>query len=110
MPALSPIAPPTAPPNGAEWHIASLVVYTARKHTQRVAVEVAQLEHAEVHALSTDTGKLVVTLEAASADQLLAQISHIQHIDGVFSAALVYQCADTLQSMNEEIPDADRPT
>jgi hypothetical protein len=26
----------------------------------------------------------------------------------VLSAALVYQCADSLDAMNEEIPDADR--
>ena len=25
---------------------------------------------------------------------------------GVLSAALVYQCADTLEAMNEELPDA----
>lgn len=110
MPTLNPTAPHAAPPGAAEWHIASLVVYSARKHTQRVADEVSQLPHAEVHALSADTGKLVVTLEGDSAEQVLAHINHIQHIDGVFSAALVYQCADTLESMNEEIPDADRPT
>ena len=31
----------------------------------------------------------------------------IQRTDGVLSAALVYQYADTLEAMNEEIPDAD---
>jgi nitrate reductase NapD len=98
------------PPGVAEWHIASLVVYTAPRHTEHIAGLVAQLANAEVHALSTETGKLVVTLEAAIGEELLAQISHIQHIDGVFSAALVYQCADTLQSMNEEMSDANRPT
>jgi nitrate reductase NapD len=33
-------------------------------------------------------------------------VSSIQRIDGVLSAALVYQCADSLDAMNEEIPHA----
>ena len=35
-------------------------------------------------------------------------VNGIQRADGVLSAALVYQCADSLEVMNEEIPDADR--
>ena len=62
---------------------------------------------ARVHAASS-TGKLVVTLEASTADEMLSRITAIQRTDGVLSAALVYQCADTLEAMNEEIPDADR--
>jgi len=33
-------------------------------------------------------------------------VACIQRIDGVLSAALVYQCADSLDAMNEEISDA----
>ena len=33
-------------------------------------------------------------------------VSSIQHIEGVLSAVLVYQCADSLAAMNEEIDDA----
>jgi nitrate reductase NapD len=106
----SPTPSPKAPTAADEWHIASLVVYTARKHTQRIADEVALIPNAQVHALSAETGRLVVTLEAATANEVLAAISHIQHLDGVFSAALVYQCADTLESMNEEMSDAARTT
>ncbi len=62
---------------------------------------------ARVHAASP-AGKLVVTLEAGTADEMLSQVNGIQRTDGVLSAALVYQCADTLEAMNEEIPDADR--
>ncbi len=40
---------------------------------------------------------------------MLSKVASIQHTDGVLSAALVYQCADTLEAMNEEIPDGDRP-
>jgi nitrate reductase NapD len=94
----------------AEWHIASLVVHSAPRHTQRIADAVAAIPDAEVHGLSMDTGKLVVTLEAASADALMAQVQQIQRTEGVLSAALVYQCADTVDAMNEEVSDAHRPT
>ena len=38
----------------------------------------------------------------AMSDAVLA----IQRLPGVLSASLVYQCADTLQAMNEEMPHA----
>jgi nitrate reductase NapD len=37
---------------------------------------------------------------------MLSRVSAIQRTDGVLSAALVYQYADTVEAMNEEIPDA----
>ncbi len=91
----------------AELHIASLVVYSTPKRAPRVATELSTLPGAQVHAVSA-AGKLVVTLEARSAEQMIATIHQIQRAEGVLSAALVYQCADSLASMNEEIPDADR--
>jgi nitrate reductase NapD len=48
----------------------------------------------------------VVTIEAADAEAMAARVADIHHIDGVLGAALVYQCADSLDAMNEEIPDA----
>jgi nitrate reductase NapD len=89
-----------------ELHIASLVVYSTPKRVDGVAAVIAALPGACVHATSTD-GKLVVTLEADDADVLTAQAAAIQRSDGVLSVALVYQCADSLDTMNEEITDAD---
>lgn len=88
-----------------ELHIASLVVHTAPSRVDRVAGQIATLPDACIHATS-ERGKLVVTLEAPSARDMTRRVSDIQHIDGVMSAALVYQCADTLATMNEELPDA----
>jgi nitrate reductase NapD len=76
----------------AELHIASLVVHAA-------------IPGGEVHA-SAPNGKLVVTLEASSGDEMSRKVATIGRIDGVLSTALVYQCADTLEAMNEEIDDA----
>lgn len=88
-----------------ELHIASLVVHSTPRRLQSVSKAIAALPNAFVHAAS-DNGKLVVTLEAPSADTMTAMVSAIQHIDGVLSAALVYQCAESLEAMNEEVPDA----
>lgn len=88
-----------------EVHIASLVVHAAPRRLPVVAERIRALPGAFVHAVSAN-GKLVVTLEAASADAMTAQVADIQHIDGVLSAALVYQCADSLDAMNEEVAHA----
>jgi len=90
-----------------ELHITSLVVHSTPKRAQGVADLIAALPGARVHAVSP-AGKLVVTLEAGTADEILSQVNGIQRTDGVLSAALVYQCADSLEAMNQELPDADR--
>jgi len=88
-----------------ELHIASLVVHSTPRRVARVGEAVAALAGARVHA-SSPNGKLVVTIEAASAEAMTARVADIHHIDGVLGAALVYQCVDSLDAMNEEIPDA----
>jgi nitrate reductase NapD len=67
---------------------------------------IAAIPGAEVHA-SALNGKLVVTLEATTTDEMMAKITGIQRMSGVLSAALVYQCTDTLDAMNEEMSDGD---
>jgi len=91
-----------------ELHIASLVVYSTPTRTEGVAMLISGLVGAEVHAAAG--GKLVVTLEADSARQMIDKVKQIQCTEGVLSAALVYQCADTLAAMNEEISDDDGAT
>ncbi len=80
-------------------------MHAAPRHLDRVTTAVAALAGAVVHATSAK-GKLVVTLEAGSSDAVTQAVSSIQHMDGVLSAALVYQCADSLAAMNEEMTDA----
>lgn len=101
MPALPPQEPPPAPP---ELHIASMVVHALPQRLPEVRTAILAIAGAEIHGAS-DTGKLVVTLEAPSTDDMMARISEIQRQDGVLASALVYQHADTLAAMNEEIDD-----
>jgi nitrate reductase NapD len=88
-----------------EVHISSLVVHAAPRRLPAIAHAIGLLPGALVHGSSPE-GKLVVTLETDGADAMLSLVTAIQHIDGVLSAALVYQYSDTLEAMNEEIPDA----
>lgn len=88
-----------------ELHVASLVVHALPRRQHLVAQALAALPSAEVHALA-DNGKLVVTLEAPTAEAMSSLVAGIQRLDGVVTAALVYQCADSLDAMNEEVPDA----
>lgn len=88
-----------------ELHIASLVVHSTPGCATRVSELIATIPGAKVHAASP-SGKVVVTLEASTADEMMSKVAGIQRMDRVLSAALVYQCADSLDAMNEELPDA----
>ncbi|WP_043518037.1 chaperone NapD [Achromobacter arsenitoxydans] len=101
MSAPPPAGTSTAPP---ELHIASLVVHATPRRLSDVRLAVLAIAGAEIHGAS-DTGKLVVTLEARSTDDMMARISEIQRLDGVLASALVYQHSDSLAAMNEEIED-----
>lgn len=101
MSALASPPPSAAPP---ELHIASLVVHALPQRLPDVRAAILAVAGSEIHGAS-DTGKLVVTLEAPSTDDMMARISEIQRCDGVLASALVYQHADTLAAMNEEIDD-----
>jgi nitrate reductase NapD len=94
----------TASPRVDEVHIASLVVHTTPARLARVAESIAAVASARVHATAAN-GKLVVTLEAPTTADMSERVNQIQRIDGVLSATLVYQCADTLDAMNQEMTD-----
>ena len=101
--------PVDADPGAEELHITSLVVHAAPARLRSVSREVAGIPGARVHG-SSAAGKLVVTLEASSLHEMTCKVSAIQHLGGVLSAALVYQCVEPLDRMNEEITDADAQT
>jgi nitrate reductase NapD len=92
-----------------ELHIAGIVVHAVPESVQRVSASITELSGAEIHAASRD-GKLVVTLEAASARAIAALIEAIQQLDAVLSASLVYQHNEALDAMLEEVPLEDHET
>jgi nitrate reductase NapD len=86
-----------------ELHIAGLVVHSIPSRMQRVVDTIAAIPGVRVHG-SSPGGKLVVTLEAGTAHEMTSRMTCIQRADGVLAAALVYQCADSLEAMNEVLP------
>jgi nitrate reductase NapD len=89
-----------------ELHIASFVVHADPMHVAIVARRIEAMPGACVHAQSP-AGKLIVTLEAATADGITRALSDVQCSRGVLSAALVYQYADSREAMMEEIAEED---
>lgn len=85
-----------------ELHIAGLIVHSTPARVQSVSDVIVSMDGARVHGTSP-AGKLVVTLEASNAREMTSKVTRIQFIDGVLSAALVYQYADTMQAMSEVI-------
>lgn len=87
-----------------EIHVAGIVVYASAERRASVETAVNAIPGARVHAAS-DSGKLVVTLEAPGSREMAGLTEHIRQIHGVIDAALVYQHAESLESMNQEISD-----
>ena len=88
-----------------ELHITSLVVHCTPARAEGVSEAIASIPGTRVHAVSASF-KIVVTLEASTTAEMMSRISGIQCADGVLSATLVYQYIDALETMNEEVPDA----
>lgn len=86
----------------SEIHLAGIVVQARPQRLQSVRDAIAALASVEVHGTSAE-GKLVVTVETANPTEILSRIDAIRDIEGVLSAAIVYQHSEDLDSMNEEI-------
>lgn len=88
--------------SGPELHLASLVLHVVPRRLDACLAAATLVAGAEVHARSP-AGKIVVTLEASSDSDLQAGIAALQAIAGVIAATLVYQHAEPLASMTEEV-------
>lgn len=73
----------------AECHISSLVVHSRPDRVQSILEALRTIEGAEVHG-GADTGKLIVTLETDTENQVVERINTIQLLDGVLAATLVF--------------------
>ena len=89
-----------------EVHVAGIVVHVHPGHADAVAQAVARFSGAQLHAAAPN-GRLVVTLEAASAAAIAERMEAIQRLKGVSFCALVYQHNESLEAMTEELSDDD---
>lgn len=74
-------------------NLCSVVVQTRPSQVDAVRKRLLDLEGVEVHA-TTAAGKLVVTVEHADQGACGATIMDLHNVDGVLSAALVYEYHD----------------
>jgi periplasmic nitrate reductase NapD len=88
----------------AQLHIASIVVHCVPPRIAALTQSLLALPGAVVHAV-TPEGRVVLTLEADSGEAITSSVAGVQQLQGVLSAALVYQCADDLAAMNQEMPE-----
>ena len=79
-----------------ELHVSSLVVHGRPERLEAIRAELARLAGIEVHA-AAPTGKLVVTLETASEDEIVARLTTISLLDGVLSATLVFHHVEPIE-------------
>jgi len=96
------------PAHGSEVHIAGLLVHAHPEAAAKLAQTIAAFPGAQVHAVGRD-GKLVITLEGASAHEITEGLGRMQALDGVLAASLVYQHNEGAAAMDEEMDVEDHP-
>jgi periplasmic nitrate reductase NapD len=79
-----------------ELHVSSLVVHGRPERLEAIQAELVRLAGIEVHAAAA-TGKLVVTLETESEDEIVARLTTISLLDGVLSATLVFHHVEPIE-------------
>jgi periplasmic nitrate reductase NapD len=72
-----------------EVHISSLVVHSRPERAQAVADRLRGMAGVGVHG-GMAAGKLVVTLETESEDEVVERLGGIQALEGVLAATLVF--------------------
>ena len=79
-----------------ECHISSLVVHSRPDRVAAILESLGSIEGAEVHG-GMEIGKLIVTLETETEQQVVERINAIQLLDGVLSATLVFHHFEPVQ-------------
>jgi len=85
-------------------HIGGVLVHARPELIERVQEHIQALDGAEV-LTATLSGKIVVTLEAESSDDLLEAVEAIGGVYGVVSAALVYEYHESSDIQLDDPPD-----
>lgn len=90
-------SPPLTSP---KVHISSVVVRAAPERRAEVEAAIGRLEGCEV--FHSENGKIVVVIEGPSSGVVGDRLAAMSLLDGVYSAGLVYEQVETMQSLGEE--------
>ena len=85
-----------------EVHIAGIVVHAQPEHLDSVRSCIADVPGAEIHGGDAE-GRLIVTLEADSAKRTVGIMDAIRALPGVLNVSLVYQHAEPLAAIDQEV-------
>jgi len=85
-----------------EIHIAGIVVYAEQAQLESIRSCIEDVPGAEVCA-SDSAGKLIVTIETGSTKQTLDIMDAIRALPGVLNVALVYQHAEPVSALDQEV-------
>ena len=80
--------------DGDDPHLCSLIVHARPGRLTAVLDALRALPGVDVHG-HNPIGKVIVTIEAASGDDIVVLMGRIGELDGVLSTALVFQHAAT---------------
>jgi periplasmic nitrate reductase NapD len=72
----------------SETHIAGVVIHARQSNIENIRQAIALFTGSEIHPVSL-AGRMVITLAADQASELMAQSKTIYALPGVYSAALV---------------------
>ena len=84
----------------SEFNISGVLVHARLDRLDQVREELSRLSGVEVHGQSEE-GRLVVTVEDTDSQRSADTVTGFENIDGVLSAALVYQHTDTNEPAEE---------
>jgi len=71
-------------------NICGLLVHAHQKDTERVQNTLQTFPGVEIHK-TTDDGRMIVTIDKNDPAEMVDTINNIQTVDGILSAAMVYQ-------------------
>ena len=80
----------------SDFNICGVLVHARTENAQQVKARLEDISGVEVHS-STENGRLIVTVESDTRQQVADTISSLHEVDGVLSASMVYQFSDDIQ-------------
>lgn len=91
-----------------ELHISSVIVHARPERAAAIAAGIERLRGTEIHQ-RVAAGKLIVTLETATTDEIMDRLNAINDLPGVISTALVYHQWEPVSEAESEAGHESHP-
>ncbi len=81
----------------SEYNLCGVLVHAQKGKQEQVKQLLTSQPGIEIHAITED-GRLVITLEDESRKQVAERIMKLHELEGVLSAAMIYQFSDDIEA------------